>query len=63
MEKVVSLVSKEKFQIRKIQSNHNDSTYFLHLPKHFVERLKIVKGDYVRCDVVDNALVVKKAEV
>jgi hypothetical protein len=53
----------EKPEIRKIQAIHGETTFVLVIPKEFVETLKITKGDYVKCTIVDGSLVVKKAHV
>jgi len=53
----------EKPEIRKIQAIHGETTFVLVIPKDFVETLKITKGDYVKCIIVDDSLVVKKAQL
>ena len=50
-------------ELRKVQAIHGNSTFVLVLPKDFVERLRIGKGDYVKCTVVDDSLVVRKADL
>jgi antitoxin component of MazEF toxin-antitoxin module len=50
----------EKIEFRKIQAIHGNSTFILVLPKDFVSALNIAKGDYVKCKVVDNQLVVER---
>jgi hypothetical protein len=53
----------EKPEIRKIQAIHGETTFVLVIPKDFAERLKIAKGDYVKCTIADDSLVVKKANL
>ncbi len=53
----------EKPEVRKIQAIHGNTTFVLVVPRDFVERLKISKGDYVKCTIVDDSLVVKKADL
>jgi antitoxin component of MazEF toxin-antitoxin module len=53
----------DKPEVRKIQAIHGNTTFILVIPRDFVERLKISKGDYVKCTIVDETLLVKKAEV
>ena len=53
----------DKPEVRKIQAIHGNTTFVLVVPRDFVERLKISKGDYVKCTIVDDTLLVKKAEV
>jgi antitoxin component of MazEF toxin-antitoxin module len=55
--------SSEKIEIRKIQALHGERSFVLVLPKDFANELNIGKGDYVRCNVVSNSLVIKKAEI
>ena len=52
-----------QIEYRKIQAIHGNSTLILVLPKDFAVALKIAKGDYVKCKVRDNRLIVEKAEV
>jgi hypothetical protein len=53
----------DKPEVRKIQAIHGNTTFVLVVPRDFVEKLKISKGDYVKCTIVDDTLLVKKAEV
>jgi hypothetical protein len=53
----------EKPEVRKIQAIHGETTFVLVIPKDFAERLKITKGDYVKCTIVDDSLVVRKADL
>jgi len=53
----------DKPEVRKIQAIHGNTTFVLVLPRHFVDKLKISKGDYVKCTIVDDTLLVKKAEL
>jgi antitoxin component of MazEF toxin-antitoxin module len=55
--------SSEKIEIRKIQALHGERSFVLVLPKDFANELNIGKGDYVRCNVVSDSLVIKKAEI
>jgi antitoxin component of MazEF toxin-antitoxin module len=53
----------DKPEVRKIQAIHGNTTFVLVVPREFVEKLKISKGDYVKCTIVDDTLLVKKAGV
>jgi hypothetical protein len=53
----------QKPEVRKIQAIHGETTSVLVIPKDFVERLKITKGDYVKCTIADDSLVVRKADL
>jgi antitoxin component of MazEF toxin-antitoxin module len=50
-------------KVRKVQPIHGDSSFVLVIPKEFVEELKISREDYVKCTLVDDSLVIKKAEL
>ncbi len=50
----------DRSEIRKIQAIHGNSTFILVLPKDFVSALNIAKGDYVKCKVSDNQLIVER---
>jgi hypothetical protein len=50
-------------ELRKVQTIHGERSFILCLPKDFIAELKIAKGDYVICKIVDNSLVVKKADL
>jgi antitoxin component of MazEF toxin-antitoxin module len=50
----------DRLEIRKIQAIHGNSTFILVLPKEFVSQLNIAKGDYVKCKVSDNQLVIER---
>ena len=50
-------------KIRRVQGIHGNSTFTLVLPKDFVSILNLSKGDYVKCKISSNQLVIEKAEV
>ena len=50
-------------ELRKVQTIHGNSTFILVLPKDFISVLNIEKGDYVKCRICDNRLLVEKIEV
>ena len=49
-------------ELRKVQGIHGNSTFTLVLPKDFVSILRIDKGDYLKCTILDNKLIVEKTE-
>jgi len=51
-----------KSELRKVQSIHGNTSFVLVLPKEFANALNISKGDYVKCKVTENQLIVEKAE-
>ena len=50
-------------EIRKVQAIHGNSTFTIVLPKDFVSILNLSKGDYIKCKISSNQLVIEKAEV
>jgi len=58
-----SITNTEKPEVRKIQAIHGETTFVLVIPKDFAERLNIAKGDYVKCTLAEDSLVVRKADL
>lgn len=52
----------DKVEYRKVQAIHGNSTFVLVLPKDFVSVLNIVKGDYVKCSISDNKMIMEKIQ-
>jgi len=50
-------------EIRKLQVIHGNSTYTIVLPKEFISILNLAKGDYLKCRVSNQQLIIEKAEV
>jgi antitoxin component of MazEF toxin-antitoxin module len=50
-------------EIRKVQAIHGNSTFTIVLPKDFVSFLNISKGDYVKCRILNQQLIIEKAEL
>ena len=50
-------------KLRRIQAIYGQRSLLLCLPIEFTHYLGIAKGDYVKCRILDNQLVVEKAEV
>ena len=50
-------------ELRKVQTIHGDSTFILVLPKGFVSKLNFAKGDYVKCKILNNQLLIEKADL
>jgi antitoxin component of MazEF toxin-antitoxin module len=50
-------------EIRKLQGIHGNSTYTIVLPKDFISILNLSKGDYLKCRVSNQQLIIEKAEV
>jgi hypothetical protein len=63
MEKPYNQNQNNQTEIRKVQAIHGSSTFILVLPKDFVSILNLSKGDYVKCKILDNYLLIEKAEI
>ena len=50
-------------EIRKLQGIHGNSTYTIVLPKEFISILNLSKGDYLKCRVSNQQLIIEKAEI
>jgi hypothetical protein len=55
--------SDRKPTIHKVQPIHGSSSWVLVLPKPFISKLQIEKGDYVKCSIIGNKLEVEKPEL
>jgi hypothetical protein len=53
-------LKQSRSEYRKVQAIHGNSTFVLVLPKDFVSVLEIAKGDYVKCSISDNKMIVEK---
>lgn len=51
-----------KPEIRKVQAIHGVRTLVLCIPRDFISEMQIAKGDYVKCTINRNKLIVEKAE-
>jgi hypothetical protein len=54
------MASREDIEIRKIQALTGERSFTLVLPKQFAVALRIGKGDFMKCQVVGNRLVIEK---
>jgi hypothetical protein len=57
------MVNSDKIEIRRTQALTGDRSLTLVLPKQFAIELGITKGDFLKCHVESNRLIVEKAEV
>jgi hypothetical protein len=55
--------SRLETKLRRIQAIYGQRSLLLCLPIEFTHYLRITKGDYVKCRIIDNQLIVEKAEV
>ena len=49
-------------KLRRIQAIYGQRSLLLCLPIEFTHYLGISKGDYVKCSIADNQLIVEKAD-
>lgn len=56
------MLSIESFEIRRVQGLQGERSFTLVLPKEFATRLSIGKGDFLKCSVDGQRLVVEKVE-
>ena len=52
-----------KIEMRRLQGIHGNSTFTLVFPKDFVSILNLSKGDYLKCRVSNNQLIIEKVGV
>jgi bifunctional DNA-binding transcriptional regulator/antitoxin component of YhaV-PrlF toxin-antitoxin module len=52
-----------QFEIRKVQGLVGETSFSIILPKVYATKLGIEKGDFLKCHVEDNRLILEKAEV
>ena len=57
------IYSKRDIEIRRAQALTGDRSLTVVLPKHFANQLKISKGDFLKCHIEDDRLILEKAEV
>lgn len=50
----------DRVEIRKIQALTGDRSFTFVLPKHFAIRLGIEKGDFLKCWINEDKLIVEK---
>ena len=55
-----NIESQEKYEIRKIQALTGEHSFTLVLPKQFANKLGITKGNYLKCHINGQKLVVEK---
>jgi antitoxin component of MazEF toxin-antitoxin module len=63
MEITDKLHNTNQTEIRRVQAIHGNSTFTLVLPKDFISILNLSKGDYVKCRILNNQLVIEKADI
>jgi bifunctional DNA-binding transcriptional regulator/antitoxin component of YhaV-PrlF toxin-antitoxin module len=52
----------KSLEIRRVQGLHGERSFTIVLPKEFAVRLGIGKGDFLKCSVDGQRLVVEKVE-
>jgi hypothetical protein len=57
------VMSTSHIEIRKVQALTGERSLTLVLPKTYATELGIEKGDFLKCHIEDNKLVLEKAEL
>jgi antitoxin component of MazEF toxin-antitoxin module len=53
----------ERIEIRRVQSLQGEKSFTIVLPKEFAVHLGIGKGDFLKCLVENNRMIVEKMQV
>jgi antitoxin component of MazEF toxin-antitoxin module len=56
-------VINDKIEIRRVQSLQGEKSFTIVLPKEFAGQLGIGKGDFLKCLVDRNRLIVEKMQI
>ena len=56
-------VINDKIEVRRVQSLQGEKSFTIVLPKEFAVQLGIGKGDFLKCLVDSNRLIVEKMQV
>jgi bifunctional DNA-binding transcriptional regulator/antitoxin component of YhaV-PrlF toxin-antitoxin module len=54
--------SSYKTEVRRVQALQGERSFTLVLPKQFAIELGIGRGDFLKCHIEDNRLIVEKAD-
>jgi hypothetical protein len=60
---VNSLEVSNRIEVRRVQSLQGEKSFTIVLPKEFAVQLGIGKGDFLKCLVDGNRLIVEKMEI
>lgn len=58
-----SSIINERIEVRRVQSLQGEKSFTIVLPKEFAVRLGIGKGDFLKCLVENNRMIVEKMQV
>ena len=58
-----SSIINERIEVRRVQSLQGEKSFTIVLPKEFAVQLGIGKGDFLKCLVDSNRLIVEKMKV
>lgn len=53
----------DKIEVRRVQSLQGEKSFTIVLPKEFAVQLGIGKGDFLKCLVDNNRLIVEKMQI
>jgi ABC-type lipoprotein release transport system permease subunit len=60
---VESSIINERIEVRRVQSLQGEKSFTIVLPKEFAVQLGIGKGDFLKCLVDNNKLIVEKMQI
>jgi hypothetical protein len=60
---VEGTIINERIEVRRVQSLQGEKSFTIVLPKEFAVQLGIGKGDFLKCLVDKNRLIVEKMQV
>ena len=60
---VESTIINERIEVRRVQSLQGEKSFTIVLPKEFAVQLGIGKGDFLKCLVDKNRLIVEKMQI
>jgi hypothetical protein len=60
---VETSIINERIEVRRVQSLQGEKSFTIVLPKEFAVQLGIGKGDFLKCLVDRNRLIVEKMQV
>jgi hypothetical protein len=66
IDNIVNMASpdfKDNVELRRVQALHGEKSLTIVLPKNFAVQLGIGKGDFLKCLVENNRLIVEKMQV
>jgi bifunctional DNA-binding transcriptional regulator/antitoxin component of YhaV-PrlF toxin-antitoxin module len=57
------MVNPYNIEVRRVQALHGERSFTLVFPKEFAVELGVGKGDFLKCHINNNRLIVEKVKV